>query len=323
MVAPEKLANDYQSKAALSCHEWGEAAGAAPYGSVALRCDPPLSRKLRLTTVAAAGSHQAMNLTVPNLARALILAAATTVLGGCIDDATGKWIDPVTLSSAVGQGVVKSRSAAKPPLEWEALCRSGFTLERAQPAPAPDGLAISGGPATIALALKRTGATYAVLHIDATDGGWLAPLITEPGVYRVRRRGDPAYCDAQLDQVVSDWSRQGKAWKTAAGQCLAAERVGPYTALNLGPGSPMAPYFVRGVVEERMLGGDFKVEIYGEALVERATGREIVRRMNRASLTWRLPDADHIYWGERRSCGPGSKMGPFIGLEGQRLFAPI
>jgi hypothetical protein len=270
-----------------------------------------------------------MNLTVATSRRlvrppAWILAPLAAIgLSGCVDDATGTWVGPVTISSAVAQGVVKSRASAKPPPEWDAICATGFTIQRSQAPPAPDGLAISGGPATIALALRRTGATYAVLHVEAADGGWLAPLITEPGVYRVRRRGDAADCDTQLDRVISAWSRQGKGWKIAAGQCLAAERVGPYTALNLGPGSPMAPYFVRGVGEERMLGDDFKVAIHGEALIEQATGREIFRLMDSAYLTWRLPDAEHIYWGERRSCGPGSKMGPSIGLEGQRLFAPI
>jgi hypothetical protein len=32
MVAPEKAANDYQSKAMLSCHEWGEPGRAFPPG---------------------------------------------------------------------------------------------------------------------------------------------------------------------------------------------------------------------------------------------------------------------------------------------------
>jgi hypothetical protein len=33
MVAPEKLANDYQSKVTLSCGDWERSAGADPYGS--------------------------------------------------------------------------------------------------------------------------------------------------------------------------------------------------------------------------------------------------------------------------------------------------
>ena len=80
--------------------------------------------------------------------------------------------------------------------------------------------------------------------------------------------------------------------------------------------------FSRPVGEERMLGDDFKLTLHGEALVEQATGREVVRRMNLAQLAWRVPDHDHIYWGENRYCGPESKMGPAIGLMGQRLFAP-
>ena len=241
----------------------------------------------------------------------MAVAVTATGLAGCVDDSTGRWVGPAEFSSVVGQGVVKSRAAAKPPPEWDAICATGFALQWTSAPPAPDGLP-AGGPASIALALRRAGAAYAVVQASDPDGGWLAPLIREPGAYVVRRRGDPANCDARLDQVIRDWSRQGKAWTAAAGQCLTAERVG----------SPTAPYVLRPVGEERMLGDDFKLTLRGEALVEQATGREVVRRMNLAQLAWRVPDHDHIYWGENRYCGPESKTGPAIGLMGQRLFAP-
>jgi hypothetical protein len=206
--------------------------------------------------------------------------------------------------------------------EWEELCKSGFEFQWKAPRPAPDGLLVGGaeggGPAQIALALRRSGASYVAAYIEHTER--FAPTVSEPGVYRIRRTDLSSQCDAQLDELIRLWSRPSDAW-AKAGNCIAVERTAPYSQWNTKDGSPAAPYFTRLVADRRLLDGDFSLLVIGQAMIERATGREVVRQMRSAELRW----ADPVQATPRRSgvwyCGPGAKMGPDIGIIGTRLFA--
>ncbi|MDG2530732.1 hypothetical protein [Caulobacter endophyticus] len=252
--------------------------------------------------------------------RPWLLALAPAIgLAGCVDGPTNRWVDPVTFSALAAKGVATSRSAPPAPAEWEALCREGLKDRWDGERPAPAGLAVDDGPTAVARALSRTGASYAVVHVNEAGGGWFAPVITAPGVYRIGLRASND-CDRRLDLVIRRWSRHTEVWAKAA-SCLAVERIGDHVDLDAPGGSFSAPYRVKGLYEERKLDGGFTITQMGEAMVEQATGRQVFRRMRQASLVWAAPDRDHIYWGQTRFCGQDAGGGRISWILDERLFA--
>ncbi|CAN5163065.1 hypothetical protein BH10PSE3_BH10PSE3_25770 [soil metagenome] len=249
------------------------------------------------------------------------MVAVAMGLAGCVDDSTGKWMGPVAFATLATQDA-HGPAAPAPPPEWQAICKTAFEIQRSPPPPKPDGLLVSSAPPAIALALRRSGATYAAAHVSLADAALLAPLIREAGVYRIRRREPSADCDARLDAVIRRSSAKGAPW-TSAAQCLSAEKIGPYVDLDAQAGSPAAPYVVRGLTEARDLGPDFRLTLLGQAVVDRATGREIARRMGGAQLAWRVPDVEPAYWRLTQYCSPGLKTEPAADVLAERLFAPI
>ena len=255
-----------------------------------------------------------------HIRRGLLILLPSMGLAGCIDGPTNRWVDPVTFSAIVVRGVATSRPAPPPPAEWTALCREGLEGRWDGPRPAPAALGLGGGPALVALALRRTGASQAVIHVPNADGGWFAPVITKPGIYRIGIRDAAEDCGRRLDVVIRRWSQQGDAWAKAR-SCLVVERLGDHVALDVRRGSPEAPYFVKSLNSERTLDGGFTLRQSGAALIEQSTGREIYRRTLWASLYWATPDLDHHYRGSVRSCGSGRDGVRWTGILGERLFA--
>ncbi|KSB88009.1 hypothetical protein AS593_19050 [Caulobacter vibrioides] len=159
-----------------------------------------------------------------------------------------------------------------------------------------------------------------MVHVSESGGGWLAPVITAPGVYRINLRSVSDDCSRRLDQVARRWSRHSELWGKAA-SCLAVERIGDYVDPKFQSGSPAAPYRVKSLYEERKLEGGFTLSQQGEALIEQTTGREVFRRMRLARLVWEAPDRDHIYWGQTRFCGPDAGKTSISWIMDERLFA--